>query len=352
MNSRISARLLAVTLILHAALFRSLACAKESITGPLASKLTGTPPALSTGGATAGEIGKRIKSGEIELLKPMTDLPAGVEASYDVEFGKGGAKPLLLDLFKPKEIKKPVPGLIFVHGGAWKEGSRKNYGTYSRHFAAKGYVVATIEYRLSGEAPFPAAIQDVNCAIRWMRANAAKLGVDPNRIGLVGGSAGGHLVLLAAYAANDPELEGTGGNNGVSSRVQAVVDIYGLVSLGARTPPGRVRFIRARAIDPVVQFMGGKRADDDPELYAKASPITHVTKDAPPTLILHGTVDELVKIAHSDKLAAKLSELGVPYLYDRIEGWHHGMDIVKEVHEHCEWMMDQFFAQVLPLPAP
>jgi acetyl esterase/lipase len=325
------------------------AFAEESITGSLASKLNGTPPALSIGGTRAREINEKIKSGEIELAKPVTDLPAGVEASFDVEFGKGGTKPLLLDLFKPKEIKKPVPGLIFVHGGAWREGSRKNYGTYSRHFASKGYVVATIEYRLSGEAPFPAAIQDVNCAIRWMRANAAKLGVDPNKIGLVGGSAGGHLVLLAAYAPNDAELEGTGGNNGVSSRVQAVVDIYGLVSLGGPSP-GRSMFIRVRNPDPLLKFMGGKTWEDAREMYEKASPITHLGKDAPPTLILHGTVDELVNIRHSDRLAAKLTELGVPYLYDRIKGWHHGMDMAKEVNAHCVWMMDQFFAQVLPLP--
>ncbi len=350
MKSRFSRRLFGVVFSLLASVPSAWAFAEESITGPLAAKLSGTPPALSVGGASAGEINKKIKSGEIELAKPVTDLPAGVEASYDVEFGKGGTKPLLLDLFKPKEIKKPVPGLIFVHGGAWREGSRKNYGTYSRHFASKGYVVATIEYRLSGEAPFPAAIQDVNCAIRWMRANAAKLGVDPNKIGLVGGSAGGHLVMLAAYAPNDPELEGTGGNNGVSLRVQAVVDIYGLVSIGGPSP-GRVTFIRVRNPDPLLKFMGNATWEDNRELYEKASPITHLTKDAPPTLILHGTVDEWVKIGHSDRLAARLSELGVPYLYDRIEGWNHGMDIVKEVHNHCEWMMEQFFAQVLPLPA-
>jgi dipeptidyl aminopeptidase/acylaminoacyl peptidase len=97
--------------------------------------------------------------------------------------------------------------------------------------------------------------------------------------------------------------------------------------------------------------MGGKTVDDDPELYVKASPIKHLTKDAPPTLILHGTIDEMVPVTQSDKLAAKLAELGVPYLYDRIEGWNHGMDEMKEVNAHCVWMMDQFFALVLPLPA-
>lgn len=351
MNSRSSPRLVAVAFLLHVSVLSGAVVAEESITGPLASKLKGTPPALSIGGASAREIESKIKSGEIPLATRMSDLPAGVEASFNVEYGKGGTKPLLLDLFRPKEIKKPVPGLIFVHGGAWMSGSRKNYGTYCRRFAAKGYVAATIEYRLSGEAPFPAAIQDVNCAIRWMRANAAWLGVDANKIGLVGGSAGGHLVMLAAYAPNDRELEGTGGNDGVSSRVQAVVDIYGPNRIGHSHNPMGVRFLRMRTSDPVIKFMGGKTMDDDPDLYAKASPITHLTKNAPPTLILHGTIDELVNITQSDKLAARLAELGVPYLYDRIEGWHHGMDIVKEVNVHCLWMMDQFFSQVLPLPA-
>jgi len=340
MKRSLSLATLAHLCLLNATVFATQASAAESVTGPLAQKLSGKPPALSVGGTSAAEIKAKIKSGEIKLGTRVTELPPGVEASYDVEYGKGGTTPLLLDLFKPKTIKKPVPCLIFVHGGSWISGSRKMYGTYCRHFAAKGYVVATIDYRLSGEAPFPAAIQDVNCAIRWMRANSQKLGVDPNRIGLVGGSAGAHLVMLAAYAnAPDPELEGSGGNNDVSTRVQAVVDIYGPNQLGGR---------RSRA---VVKFMGGKTSNEAPEMYAKASPITHLTKDAPPTLILHGTVDELVNISQSDNLAAKLAELGVPYLYDRIEGWHHAMDIVAEVNARCVWMMDQFFAKVLPLPA-
>ena len=237
-------------------------------------------------------------------------------------------------------MKQPVPGLIFIHGGSRSAGSRKDNGVYCRHFAQKGYVVATIDYRLSGEAPFPAAIQDVNCAIRWMRANAARLGVDPNRIGLVGGSTGAHLAMLAAYSADkgDAELQGTGGNPGVSTRVQALVDLYGPNNL-------------ARARNPaMLAFLQGKTAAEAPELYAKASPINYVSKDSPPTLILHGTIDGLVPVTQSDNLAARLSEQGVPYLYDRLEGWHHVMDVAAEVHDHCTWMMDQFFGMVLPVP--
>jgi acetyl esterase/lipase len=332
-------QLLASTIFALCFVLTTSAGAVESVTGPLAQKLTGSPPAISVGGKDAKEIKDKIKSGAIKRVKPFAAVPEGVEASMDVEYGKGGETRLLLDLFKPKEIKQPVPGLIFVHGGSWSHGTRKVYDFYCEHFAKNGYVAATIEYRLSGEAPFPAAIQDVKCAIRWMRANAAKLGVDPNKIGLAGGSAGGHLVLLAAYSnTDDPELEGTGGNGGVSSRVQAVVDLYGPIQL------------RGRKTGSVVKFMGGKSTEEAPALYAKASPITHLTKDAPPTLILHGTVDELVNISQSDQLAAKLTELGVPYLFDRQEGWHHAMDAVAEVNVRCVWMMDQFFAQVLPLP--
>jgi acetyl esterase/lipase len=312
-----------------------------NVTGPLASKLDGTPPAIPVGGKSADEIKAKMKSGDIKRISRIPKLPESVEAQLEVEFGKGGSKPLLLDLYKPKQMQKPAPGLIFVHGGSWSGGNRKIYGFYCQHFAEKGYVAATIDYRLSGEAPFPAAIQDVKCAIRWMRANAAKLGVDPNKIGLVGGSAGGHLVLLASYAnTDDPELEGTGGNPGVSSRVQSVVDLYGPVTLWAGKSGRRTS---------VLKFMGGKSTEEAPDLYAKASPFNHLTKDAPPTLILHGTVDELVSIAQSDKLAAKLGELGVPYLYDRQEGWHHGMDAVAVVNVRCVWLMDQFLSQVLPV---
>lgn len=314
--------------------------ALAGVSGPLASKLDGTPPAIPVGGESANEIKSKMRSGEIKQITRIPPLPDKVEAQLDVKYGEAG-KPLLLDLYKPKEIQKPAPGLIFVHGGAWSHGSRKIYGYYCQHFAEKGYVAATIEYRLSGEAPFPAAIQDVNCAIRWVRANAERLHVDPNKIGIVGGSAGGHLVLLAAYShTDDPELEGTGGNPGVSSRVQAVVDFYGPIELKAS---------KSNPKSSVLKFMGGKSTDEAPEQYAKASPINHLTKGATTTLIMHGTVDELVPIGQSDRLAAKLTALGVPYLYDRQEGWHHAMDAVAVVNARCVWLMDQFLSQVLPV---
>jgi acetyl esterase/lipase len=311
-----------------------------AVSGPLASKLEGTPPAIPEGGKSADEIKAKIKSGEIKRITRIPKVSDKVDVQLDVKYGQE-LKPLLLDLYSPKGIQKPVPGLIFVHGGSWSGGSRKIYGFYCQHFAEKGYVAATIDYRLSGERAFPGAVRDTKCAVRWMRANAAKLHVDPNQIALIGGSAGGHLAMLAAYSDNDDQtLQGTGGNYMVDARVQAVIDFYGPVELKAdgKNPKS-----------PVLKFMGGKTTEDARDQYEKASPINHLTKASPPTLIFHGTVDELVPVAASDMLAAKLEEFGVPYLYDRQEGWHHGMDAVEVVNARCLWFMDQFLSMVLPI---
>jgi len=123
--------------------------------------------------------------------------------------------------------------------------------------------------------------------------------------------------------------------------VQAVVDFYGPYDLTTEL---------AKGADPVRRFMGGKSFDDAPELYRRASPMTYLDKNAPPTLILHGTIDEVVPIEQSDRLAARLKELGVPCVYERVEGWPHTMDMAQPVNERCRFVMDEFLANYLPLP--
>jgi len=225
---------------------------------------------------------------------------AGVETK-DIEYGKVGDRALLLDLYAPEKIEKPVPGLIFIHGGGWESGNRSDYQNYTGRYAKRGYVVATISYRFSGEAPFPGCVQDAKCAVRWMRANAAELKVDPDRIAVIGGSAGGYLSLMVGYTAGDKRVEGTGGHQGVSSAVQAVVDLYGPTDFD--TPIGR-------ASDTVRDFLG-KRFEDDPELYRFASPINHVDAKDPPTFVLQGSIDSTVPVEQSDMLVEKLKSLGV-----------------------------------------
>jgi acetyl esterase/lipase len=297
------------------------------------------PPA--PGYKTPAEVMDAISAGEIKLIKAPKEMPEGVTEQKNIEYGKVGNRSLQLDLYTPEKISKPVPGLIFIHGGGWDGGSRDVYKPYTVSYAKKGYVAATISYRLSGEAPFPAAVEDAKCAVRWLRANAAKYHVDPKKIAVIGGSAGGHLSLMVGYSSDVPELEGNGGNPKVSSRVQAVVDFYGPYDLTTEF---------ARKAGVVKKFLGGKTYDEAPELYKQASPMTYLTKNDPPTLILHGTIDDVVPIEQSDRLAARLKALGIPVVYDRLEGWPHTMDAAEIVHQRCQYFMDRFFAKYLPLP--
>ncbi len=243
-----------------------------------------------------------------------------------------------LNLYSPKRIDRAVPGLIFIHGGGWSSGSRDDYHFYGVKFAERGYVVASVSYRLAPNHPFPAAVHDVKCAVRWMRSSAAKLHVNPDRIGVVGGSAGGHLAMMIGYSSDVHELEGTGGHAGISSRVNAVVNFYGPTDL---TTPF------AANNKTVINFIGGKKIDDARNQFELASPITHVTKDDPPTLIFHGTIDDIVPIAQADLLAKKLESLGVPHRYDRLKGWPHGLDLAEVVNRRCLRLMTGFLQKHL-----
>lgn len=280
-------------------------------------------------------------TGRLKMLTPDVPVPSDVQFTADIEYGDPGQRPLLLDLYSPVGLKKPVPGLIFIHGGGWSGGDKKVYRLHAIRFAQRGYVVASIAYRFSGEATFPAAVQDAKCAVRWMRACGKPYNIDPKNIAVLGGSAGGHLAMMVGYSSDVPELEGNGGHQHVSSKPQAVVNLYG---------PSDLTVPFAQHSDVVHRFLGGKKYEDDPELYRKASPIHYLTRDDPPTLILHGTLDEVVPIAQSDALAAMLKVLEIPHTYDRLEGWPHTMDVAEPVFNRCAFFIDQFLAQHMPVP--
>jgi acetyl esterase/lipase len=294
--------------------------------------LAEVPPA-PPGYTTEEEVRSAFLLGKLTPVDVTIAVPDMVSVEKDVEYGKGGDVSLKLDLYSPKERTKPLPAVIFIHGGAWRSGNRQMYHYYCVKFAEHGYVAATISYRLYRVAPFPAAVEDAKCAVRWMRANAGKLGIDPERIGVAGGSAGGHLSMMVGYAPDTTELEGTGGHADVSSRVQAVVNIYGPTDLTTEF---------ARSASAVADFLGG-RFDDMPDVYRLASPITHVSKDDPPTLILHGSIDSTVPIEQAELLVDRLKETGVEFDYDRVEGWPHAMDVEANVNRHCVAKMFEFF---------
>jgi len=282
-----------------------------------------------------------VTTGLVRPINIAAQAPDGVKVTTDVEYGNVGGRSLKLDLYQPTGAQSPVPGLIFIHGGAWAGGKKDDYRYYGLLFAQKGYVVASVEYRLAAEQLYPAAVEDCKCAVRWMRSKAAEIGVNPERIAAVGGSAGGHLSMMVGYCSDVPALEGSGGHEGVSSSVQCVVNLYGPCDL-------TTDFVRKNAYaNRVVKNFLGKSIDEDLAVYQQASPITYVDAKDPPTLILHGTIDDVVPIDQGDELAAKLKELGVPYLYDRLPGWPHAMDIAQPVNDRCVWLMERFLAAYL-----
>lgn len=272
------------------------------------------------------------------LFKPIDPafdwpVPGGVVETKDIEYGRVGDRALLLDLYRPEKMEGPAPGLIFIHGGGWYAGDKRDYKYYTVRFAERGFVVATIGYRYSDEAPFPGCVEDAKCAVRWMRAHAEELNIDPQRIAAIGGSAGGHLSMMAGYSSDVPELEGTGGHAEFSSRPDLVVNLYGPTDATVpelRDNPIGYRFLR-------------KTYEEDPELYRRLSPLYYVDPSDPPTLVIHGTVDSIVPVEQADLLVEKFIETGVPHWYARLDGLPHTMDIIPEVNEHVQWLMLAFF---------
>lgn len=275
-------------------------------------------------------------------LEGGVSIPSGIKEEKDIVYGTGGGEPLALDLYSPEGLSAPVPGIIFIHGGGWRSGKRQDYAFYTTRFAQHGYVVATVTYRLKEAGYFPNCVEDVKCAVRWMRANAEKLNVDPNRIAVIGGSAGGHLSMMVGYSSDVAEFEGQGGNEGVSSAVQAVIDIYGPVDF--TQPENRDHSL-------VTNFLQGTY-EEIPDVFVKASPITYLDPADPPTLIIHGTIDTLVPVEQSDLLAEKFQAMGKRYWYDRIDGWPHAMDVANPVNQRVEQVSIAFLKEIFGPPAP
>jgi acetyl esterase/lipase len=229
---------------------------------------------------------------------------------------EGGHERNRLDLYLPEKADGRLPLIVWIHGGAWMAGSKTDPSP-AFMMVRKGYAVASINYRLSQHAVFPAQIEDCKAAIRWLRANADKYHLDPDHIGVWGASAGGHLVALLGTTANVKQWDGHGGNLDQSSRVQCVVDWFGpteLASMGAEgDPPG----------SPVALLVGGP-AQENKDKVRKASPLTYVDKNSAPFLILHGDKDDIVPPKQSELLADALKKAGVEVTLQVVEGNGHG----------------------------
>jgi acetyl esterase/lipase len=245
-------------------------------------------------------------------------LPDNVELIRDVEYGKGGDRAVRMHILRPKTpTGEPMPVLVWIHGGGWRGGSYNQGIRLLPPFAAKGYFCVSVEYRLSGEAKFPAQIHDCKCAIRYLRAHAKKYNIDPNRIGVWGASAGGHLVALLGTSGDVKELEGSGGWPDQSSRVQAVCDWFGPTEFFKLVADSE------GATSPVEGLLDGKVADRA-ELAKLAAPLTHVSKDDAPILMMHGDMDRLVPLSQSEVLHEALKKAGVDSTLHVVKGAGHG----------------------------
>jgi acetyl esterase/lipase len=246
----------------------------------------------------------------------------------------GQTQSLLLELMVPTAAATPVPLVIWIHGGGWSSGSRLPIPTNLSALCDRGFAVASIDYRFTPAWRWPVQIQDARGAVRWLRAHAAQYGIDPDRFGAWGASAGGHLASFLGTAGGVAsirignaavDLEGTvGGNAGVSSRVQAVVDWYGAIDfLQMRFFPTVSAPNHDGSNSAESKLIGGP-VQDYPEMAATASPLTYVSPDDPPFLVMHGTVDTLYPIHQSRLLVDALAAAGAPVTFTPVPNAGHG----------------------------
>lgn len=258
--------------------------------------------------------------------RPFT-LPAGIKMEKDIAYIPDGDAAQKLDLYLPgTAADKPLPLVVHIHGGGWMGGSK--FPCPVAMMVLRGYAVASVEYRFSQKAVFPAQIQDCLAAIRWLRAHGKEYNFDTEHVGVVGGSAGGHLSALVGTAGGKKAFAMIGGNEDQSGRVQAVCDIFGptdfstVVQQAADDKNVRNIFAFNTPKDPY-SLLIGTRLDDKPKADA-VSPVHYISKDNPPFLILHGTHDTLVPFAQSEEFAAALKKQGVEVWLQKFPGSGHG----------------------------
>ncbi len=268
-------------------------------------------------------------------------LVASLEAHPDLTYARYGERELELDLYRPKGHEGLLPAIVCIHGGGWFQGDRKSMTNLAQALAARGFVAVTVSYRLSGEAKFPAAIHDCKAAVRWLRANAEKYGVDREKIGVTGLSAGGHLAALMATSGGVAELEGEGGNAERSSAVQACV------AMGAQSDleTDRIREISAAPENPHYRpFLGGA-LEAIPATYALASPRHHLDKSDPPIIFMAGELDD--PSTHADETRMDLEALGIPTEYIEVPGAPHGFLGQQAAFDFCLDASEAYFSKHL-----
>jgi len=238
------------------------------------------------------------------ITRLSAEVPSDVLATKEVVYASYPGREMHLDLFQPRK-QGTFPAVILVHGGAWITGSHAMENPFAIELARRGYVAATIEYRLSNEAKYPAQIHDLKAAVRWLRANAARYQIDPNRIAAIGASAGGHLVALLGATNELSNLEGSGDNRNVSSKVQSVVDIDGPATF---IDPGNIEKEKKGPLDTNTRLIGATY-NEKPDVWQDASPITHVNPKSASVLFINSS--SYRPFQQREEMRDKLKALGI-----------------------------------------
>jgi acetyl esterase/lipase len=255
-------------------------------------------------------------------VHPAFASPPVLDSSYqNLVYANVDGTALKLDLYLPPASTTPAPLLIWIHGGSWEWGN-KDF-PFAPFFTNAGFALASIDYRLTGQAPFPAQIHDCKAAVRWLRFHAAEYNIDPNRIIAMGASAGGHLAALLGITPDDPRYEGNEGVTGVSSRVQGVCDFCGPTDL--LSIRGQYLHLPTFAGPNALDLLLGGTVAEKMALARLASPALQVTNRACPFFIAHGNEDRMVPVKQSEELDAALTKVGVPVTLRIVNGAGHNL---------------------------
>jgi len=265
----------------------------------------------------------------------IQQLPGRVTIENDVVFGTGGSRSLTCDIYHPPSEQKGRPSVLIIHGGAWLSGDKSQLRYYGIQMARYGFVGVACEYRLSGEAHWPAQIHDVKAALRWMRANANQLCIDADKICVTGNSAGAHLALM--LGCNSDELEGKGGNMDVSSKCAAISAVY---------PPTQVHFGKNEAENQLLGNGGNENT------AIQASPMSYANKNFPPTILIHGNADQVVPCSESFNMYHSLKKTGADVELHVFDGAPHAFDALAEFARPCVQLITLFFDRKVVNPRP
>ena len=243
--------------------------------------------------------------------------PREVTFEMGVEYSHPDSQHLAMNIAQPKSTTGLRPAVLCIHGGGFRAGKRDGYDALCKQLVEKGYVAATTSYRLAPKYQFPAAVHDVKAAVRYLRANSEKYQIDPDKIGVVGGSAGGHLAQFLGVTGGVAQFEGDGGNPGVSSRVSCVVNFYG---------PSDFTKSYGKSVDAaeVLPLWLGGDLKTELHKHQLASPLNWVTPEAAPTLLIHGTEDPYVAFEQAEWMQARYQQVGTEVELLKLEGAGHG----------------------------